>query len=265
MRRDIGSTDAGGSTSMVDMGKSKCQPQGSGIWVLRRDNLYILIIRWCTQSDGIRYSMNVCSVCAHVCFLCSSSHHHFLEHCAEYPYITNQSIHQMSAFTAVVTGATGFVALEVVKQLLEKGYNVRATVRSAADHSKTATLQALGSAFPGKLELFEADLLSPGSFDGAISGADYVFHVASPFRIDVEDPQRDLIDPAVQGTRNVLASVVKNKNTVRRTVITSSVAAVHGGKSKVPPTNGALYTEEDFNKSSTVDNGEAYWASKVCC
>lgn len=168
-----------------------------------------------------------------------------------------------AAYTAVVTGATGFVATELVKQLLEKGYNVRATVRSTSDATKTASLNALSSAFPGKLELFEADLLSPGSFDGAINGATYVFHVASPFRIDVEDPQRDLIEPAVQGTRNVLASVAKHKNTVKRTVITSSVAAVHGGKSKVPPRNGALYTEEDFNKSSTVDNGEAYWASKV--
>lgn len=134
------------------------------------------------------------------------------------------TINMNAAHTAVVTGATGFVATELVKQLLEKGYNVRATVRSTADEYKTAFLTSLGAVFPGKLQLCEADLMVPGSFDGAISGATYVFHVASPFRIDVEDAQRDLIEPAVHGTRNVLSSVAKHKDTIKRTVITSSVA-----------------------------------------
>lgn len=46
----------------------------------------------------------------------------------------------------------------------------------------------------------------------------------SPFFIEVEDPTRDLIDPAVKGTENVLKSVIKHRNTVQRTVVTSSVA-----------------------------------------
>jgi len=46
----------------------------------------------------------------------------------------------------------------------------------------------------------------------------------SPFFIDVEDVQRDLIDPAVKGTRNVLGAAAKAKATVKRMVLTSSVA-----------------------------------------
>ncbi len=46
----------------------------------------------------------------------------------------------------------------------------------------------------------------------------------SPFFIEVEDPQRDLIDPAVKGTANVLSSVIKDKDAVKRTIVTSSVA-----------------------------------------
>lgn len=50
---------------------------------------------------------------------------------------------------------------------------------------------------------------------------------SSPFFIEVEDPHRDLIDPAVKGTENVLQSVIKHKKTVQRTVVTSSVAGQH--------------------------------------
>lgn len=39
--------------------------------------------------------------------------------------------------------------------------------------------------------------------------------------------------------------------------------AVHGGSSKASPSKGALYTEDDFNETSTIENGEAYWLSKV--
>ena len=46
---------------------------------------------------------------------------------------------------------SGFVGTEVVKQLLEKGYTVRATVRSTSNKQKVAHLLALGEALPGVL------------------------------------------------------------------------------------------------------------------
>lgn len=61
--------------------------------------------------------------------------------------------------TAVVTGANGFVATELVKELLARGYNVRGTVRSLSNAKKIEHLISLHRAFPGKLELAEADLL----------------------------------------------------------------------------------------------------------
>ena len=45
---------------------------------------------------------------------------------------------------------SGFIGTEVVKQLLEKGYTVRATVRSASNKEKVAHLLALGNALPGE-------------------------------------------------------------------------------------------------------------------
>ena len=62
-------------------------------------------------------------------------------------------------------------------------------------------------------------------------GADYVFHTASPFIRDVTDPKKQLIEPAVGGTKNVLFSVAKNTDSIKRVILTSSFACkllLHG-------------------------------------
>jgi len=138
----------------------------------------------------------------------------------------------------VVTGATGYLGMHIVKKCVERGYTTRGTIRSANK------AEALKSLFPN-VELFEADLLKEGSFDKAFQGADYVFHAASPFKLyDVTDPQKELIDPAVQGTINVLASAAKT-GSVKRVVLTSSVASVDGTRP-----DGHIYTENDWNLES---------------
>ncbi|KAL6060484.1 Tetraketide alpha-pyrone reductase [Balamuthia mandrillaris] len=145
-----------------------------------------------------------------------------------------------------VTGASGFIAGEIIKQLLEKGYHVRGTVRSLSNATKTKHLL---EEYPG-LELFEADLLTEGSFAKCFEGCKYVMHTASPFQLQVEDPQRDLVDPALKGTLNVLRCV-KQAKTVRRVVLTSSCAAV---ASQALPPEGKVWTEDDWNTDSTLEN-----------
>ena len=167
------------------------------------------------------------------------------------------------AYIAVVTGGAGFVGTELCKQLLERGWTVRATVRDACASQRVGHLKRLEAALPGTLQLFEADLLVPGSFDRACQGADYVFHTASPFFIDCADPQGELIAPAVQGTRNVLSSCAKAGQQLRRVVLTSSVAACRGGASALPLPPGQLVDESHWNETSTLHNGEAYWVSKT--
>jgi nucleoside-diphosphate-sugar epimerase len=162
---------------------------------------------------------------------------------------------------ALVTGATGYVASELVHQLLAAGWTVRGTVRDPADAARTAHLTALAAALPGDLELVAADLLTDGAFDAAVQSVDAVFHVASPFFIKADDPQRELIQPAVAGTANVLKSVARAGPRPPRVVLTSSVAAVHG-EYATPPVNGDLYTDADWNESSTVDT-QPYHASKA--
>ena len=108
-----------------------------------------------------------------------------------------------------VTGAAGFIASHVIIDLLDDGHVVHATVRNLGDDAKRAHLDVLKERYPGKLELFEADLLEPGSLDAALDGCDYLVHTAAAVILAAPDPQKQIIDPAVKGTENVLDSVAK--------------------------------------------------------
>jgi len=144
----------------------------------------------------------------------------------------------------LVTGATGFIGAEIVRQLLEGGYQVRGTTRSLALAAKRGDLASLPGALE-RLDLVEADLLGEVPFD-VVSGCEYVLHVASPYQLDVADPQRDLVDPAVYGTLRVLRAC-DTAGTVRRLVLTSSYAAITG------PPEDHVFTEEDWNTEATLE------------
>ncbi len=161
----------------------------------------------------------------------------------------------------MVTGGTGYVGSWIVKKLLEAGYTVRMTVREKSRTSKYAALQEIADKSTGSLELWEADLLVPGSFDAAAKGSDAIMHVASPFMIKVSDPQKELVDPALEGTRNVLSAASKS-GTVRKVVLTSSVAAVHGDNADMAEQGLISFNEESFNTTSSLHHSP-YSYSKV--
>ncbi|MDX3380540.1 NAD-dependent epimerase/dehydratase family protein [Streptomyces niveiscabiei] len=166
--------------------------------------------------------------------------------------------------TVLVTGGSGFVAAHLVRELLERGYRVHATVRSLTATAKVAPLTALGEQHPGALRLFEADLMRDGSFDEAARDCSVVFHVASPFLMPekIKDGQRDVVDPALTGTRNVLGAVERTES-VRRLVFTSTVGAIFGDYSDVLTDMGGELTEKYVNSSSTVANNPYHYAKTV--
>jgi dihydroflavonol-4-reductase len=154
----------------------------------------------------------------------------------------------------LVTGATGFIASHTIADLLAHGYEVRGTVRSRAKALKEAALARIPGA--ERLELVEADLLDAASFEKPAQGCHAVLHMASPYAINVKDPQRDLVDPAVKGTQAVLAAAAKAG--VRRVVLTSSLAAI----TDEPPQDHAL-TEADWNEKSSLTRNPYYFSKTL--
>ncbi len=155
----------------------------------------------------------------------------------------------------LVTGATGFIAGHTIKLLLEQGNRVRGTVRDLNKTSGYEFLKKLPNA-ETHLEFVEADLSNKNAFDEAVHGCEYVLHLASPFVLEVKDPQNDLVTPAIQGTLSALQASVKDGH-VKRVVVTSSVASVaeHGE-------DGRTYNENDWNTDSTL-HVNSYYFSKV--
>jgi nucleoside-diphosphate-sugar epimerase len=165
--------------------------------------------------------------------------------------------------TVLVTGGSGFVASHLINQLLAGGDTVHTTVRSLANAAKVRPLTELKRQFPDRLQLFEADLLQAGAFDAPMRGCSVVYHVASPFMLPekIKDGRRQMLEPALRGTQNVLASVNATP-TVRRVIFTSTVGAIFGDYIDVMNMRDRTLAEQYFNSSSTIDHNP-YHYSKV--
>jgi len=156
-----------------------------------------------------------------------------------------------------VTGASGYLGSWCVKYLVKNGYQARGTVRSLKNPAKVQHLMDMKE----PVQLFEADLLKEGSFDTCFKGCAAVLHVASPFQLNVDNPQKDLVDPAVKGTLNVLEAC--KREGVKRVVLTSSCAAITCQTAMDNPEEfkDKVWTEKDWNEKSTLEKG-AYRLSK---
>ncbi|NLR91984.1 NAD-dependent epimerase/dehydratase family protein [Flammeovirga agarivorans] len=168
----------------------------------------------------------------------------------------------------MISGATGYVAGWIVKKLLDEGLTVHAPVRNPNNPEKLKYLNDLAANAPGTIKYFKADLLEQGSYKEAMEGCELVFHTASPFIMNVKDAQKDLVDPALKGTMNVL-NTVNETESVKRVVLTSSCVAIIGDAKDnlhLPNTTAdesiwnttSSVTHQPYNYSKTVAEQEAW-------
>lgn len=154
----------------------------------------------------------------------------------------------------LVSGANGFIASHAIEQMLAKGYEIVGTVRNPTDSAKTAHLTALPGA-QTHLALVAADLNDADPFT-AHADVDAILHMASPYSLNARDPQRDLIDPAVNGTISMLKAAKQNPR-VKRVVLTSSMAAIADEPDK------RILTEADWNTKSSLTRNPYYYSKTL--
>ena len=99
----------------------------------------------------------------------------------------------------LVTGANGHVGNNICRLLAARGEPVRAMIRPSPIRGRSQTLG---------VEIVRGDILDAGSTAAAVEGAGRVYHTAAGFLMWAQDPERDIIRPSVEGTRNVLEAAV---------------------------------------------------------
>lgn len=167
----------------------------------------------------------------------------------------------MSA-TVIVSGANGYIAQHVVKQLIENNYKVVGTVRSA---SKGDQLKKDVNSANFSYEVVE-EIGAEGAFDQVLKNhqdATVFLHTASPVDFAPNEFEKKTLLPAINGTKNVLSAIKAHGPQIERLVITSSVAAVIDVNAKGLTT----YDETAWNtiswEQSLTDSRHAYFGSKT--
>ena len=123
----------------------------------------------------------------------------------------------------LVTGATGYIGLHCIQQLLNQGYAVNGSVRSPERKDEVFEALQKHNTPTENLNLFTFNLTEDDGWDEGMEGCDYLLHVASP--IALENHNEDFfVKPAVAGVKR--AFKYAKKHNVKKVVLTSSVAAI---------------------------------------
>ena len=161
--------------------------------------------------------------------------------------------------TVLVTGASGYIASHCIKNLLEKGFYVKGSVRDLkkVDISKNFFDNLLNKE---NLEFCELNLLSDRGWNSAVKDCDYLMHIASPCIIKEPKNESEIINPAVEGTLRAL-NFSSNSN-IKKVVLTSSIGAMlYGNKKKYCETSDWTNISEyvgSYIKSKTMAEKAAW-------
>ena len=153
--------------------------------------------------------------------------------------------------TVLVTGASGYIAGFLIRQLAAEGWAVRGTIRSLARADEVRATLGLPD-----LPLIAADLTGDAGWAEAMAGCDYVQHIASPIPQAEPKDENELIVPAREGALRALRFA--RTAGVKRVVMTSSMAAIAYGHPEPRP----VFNESHWTNPSSPD-AYAYIRSKT--
>lgn len=140
----------------------------------------------------------------------------------------------------LVSGANGHLGNNLVRLLIRKGFRVRASVRNIKNIDYLNDLNC---------EVVQADITDKASFNRALQGVDTFYAVGAAFKLWAKDPQKEIYDVNMQGTRNTIEAAAEAG--VKKIVYVSSIAALNYTHSPTKESNG-------YNP----DRRDAYYNSK---
>ncbi len=129
----------------------------------------------------------------------------------------------------LVTGASGYIALHCIKQLLKDGYKVKGSLRDT--RLESSIRNSFDEKYNTNLEFCKLNLLSDDGWEYAASDCEYILHIASPFILEEPKNEKILIEPALEGTLRALNAA--KKSGIKKFILTSSMASIAYGHSKV--------------------------------
>ncbi|MPR35350.1 NAD-dependent epimerase/dehydratase family protein [Salmonirosea aquatica] len=170
-----------------------------------------------------------------------------------------------------IIGGAGFIGSHITKKFLAEGYDVRVSVRDLSQKEKYAHLHDLENA-ASHLEIVQMDVQDEAALRAFLQDCDIVVHSGTPFQLDVQDPQRDLLDPTIKGTENFL-KVAGETPSLKKVVFVGSVASINTSYPLPDPSRSAdgvyaddVYTEADEPYLDANDHPYAqakYYADQV--
>lgn len=148
----------------------------------------------------------------------------------------------------LVTGLSGFIAKHVALQLLNKGYEVRGTIRALNKAIQVKKSLEGAGADVSRLSFVAADLISDDGWDEAAKDCSGVIHVASPFPTSQPRDRYALVPAARDGALRVLKAA-KNAGHI---VMTSSMVAMmyRADRPPVMPVTENNWTDEDWKRNT---------------
>ncbi|KAL6927869.1 hypothetical protein ACO0SA_004492 [Hanseniaspora valbyensis] len=168
--------------------------------------------------------------------------------------------------TVFLSGATGFIAQHIIKQLLDsKKFKVIGSVRS----EEKANSLAENFKSPDLSFVYVKELADPTAFDESFakigSELDYIIHSASPVILTADDVEKTIIDPARNGSSGIFKAALKYAPNLKHFVLTSSSASVADEKTKDFP--DVVFSESSWNpvtfeEGVNVDGCAYFYAKK---
>ena len=143
----------------------------------------------------------------------------------------------------LVTGGTGFLGAYILRELVEKGFRVRAIRRG------TTLPFFIPNDILTRVEWIQGDILDIAGLEEAMDGVDSIVHAAAKVSFSKKD-RHELFQTNVEGTANMVNIALEKK--IRRFVYISSVSALGRSKAEEKVTEEREWEEGRLNTNYAI-------------